>query len=132
MLGAIVGDIVGSIYEFDNHKSKDFPLFKNACFLTDDTVLTCATALAILNDADYAVLYRSIGRSYPHASYGGMFRHWLGDPSVGPYDSFGNGSAMRVSPVGRAYDTEEEVLAAAEVSAAVTHDHTEGIKTSQK
>lgn len=71
MLGAIVGDIVGSIYEFDNHKSKDFPLFKNACFLTDDTVL------------------------------GGMFRQWLGDPSLGPYDSFGDGSAMRVSPIAR-------------------------------
>ena len=131
MLGAIVGDIVGSIYEFQNCKSKDFPLFSDECFFTDDTVLSCATAIAILDADDYAAVYREFGRAYPRAGYGGMFRQWLADPSIGPYNSFGNGSAMRVSPVGWAFDTDDDVLAAAEASAAVTHSHAEGIKGAQ-
>jgi ADP-ribosylglycohydrolase len=131
MLGAIVGDMVGSIYEWNNHKSKDFPLFTNQCFFTDDTVLSCATAVAILDNDDYAAVYREFGLAYPGASYGGMFRQWLGDSSMGPYNSFGNGSAMRVSPIGWAFDEEDEVLAAAEASAVVTHSHAEGIKGAQ-
>jgi len=131
MLGAIVGDIVGSIYEIKNHKSKEFPLFKDESYFTDDSVLTCATALAILDGGSYADLYRKIGLSFAGAGYGGMFVRWLMDDSMGPYDSFGNGSAMRVSPVGWAFDTEEDVLAAAKASAEVSHNHPEGIKGAQ-
>ena len=130
MLGAIVGDIVGSIYEFDNHRSKDFPLFQDHCQFTDDTILTVATADALMGDRDFASNYRSYGKKYP-SSYGGFFRRWIFDESQGPYNSFGNGSAMRVSPVGWAFDTEEEVLAMAKASSIVTHDHPEGIKGAQ-
>jgi ADP-ribosylglycohydrolase len=131
MLGAIIGDVVGSIYEFDNHKSKDFPLFKDESYFTDDTVLTCATARAILDNKDYSEVYRAMGLQYPAAGYGGMFSQWLSDPFMGPYGSFGNGSAMRVSPVGWAYDSDAEVLAAAKASAESTHNHPEGIKGAQ-
>ena len=131
MLGAIVGDIVGSIYEFENHKSKEFPLFQEESFFTDDSVLTCATALAILDGENYGDLYRKVGLSYPDAGYGGMFIHWLIDDTKGPYDSFGNGSAMRVSPVGWAFDSVAEALDAAKSSAEVTHNHVEGIKGAQ-
>ncbi len=131
MLGALTGDIVGSIYEHNNHRSKDFPLFQDRSFFTDDSVLTCATALAIMDNRDYADLYREFGHQYPFAGYGGFFSSWLADKSLGPYDSFGNGSAMRVSPIGWAYDTEEEVLAAAKASADVTHNHVEGVKGAQ-
>ncbi len=98
MLGAIVGDIVGSIYEFDNHKSKDFPLFQERCEFTDDNILTIATADALMDDWDFASKYRRYGARYP-SSYGGFFREWIHDESQGPYNGFGNGSAMRVSPV---------------------------------
>jgi ADP-ribosylglycohydrolase len=131
MLGAIVGDIVGSIYEFENHRSKEFPLFKNSSRFTDDSVLTCATAVAILDGGDYSDLYRKLGLQYPGAGYGARFMQWLMDHSMGPYDSYGNGSAMRVSPVGWAFDSEEEVLNAAKSSAEVTHNHPEGIKGAQ-
>ena len=130
MLGAIVGDIVGSIYEFDNHRSKDFPLFQDRCEYTDDTILTIATADALMGDKDFATRYREYGRKYP-SSYGGFFRRWIHDESQGPYNSFGNGSAMRVSPVAWAFDTEEEVLAIAKATAIVTHNHPEGVKGAQ-
>lgn len=131
MLGAIVGDIVGSIYEFDNQKSKDFPLFQDWSQFTDDTVLTCATAQSILEGTNYADSYRAIGLNYANAGYGAQFIHWLMDDSMGPYGSFGNGAAMRVSPIAWAFDTEEEVLAAARASAEASHNHPEGIKGAQ-
>ena len=131
MLGAIAGDVIGSIYEWNNHKSTEFTLFSKECFFTDDSVLTIALAEAILDGRDYAVLLRDYGRRYPGAGYGGMFRRWLADPSMGPYHSFGNGAAMRVSPVGWACQTLEETLQKAESCTAVTHNHPEGIKGAQ-
>jgi ADP-ribosylglycohydrolase len=128
MLGALVGDIVGSIYEFNNHRSKVFPLFGPRCSFTDDSVLTVALADAILNDGDFAAEMRRYGALYPDESYGGRFRRWLGDPAMGPYRSFGNGAAMRISPAGWAYPTLEETLKRARGFTAVTHDHPEGIK----
>lgn len=131
MLGALVGDVVGSVYEWANHRSKTFPLFSPACMFTDDSVLTVALAEAILDGTDYAAVMRAYGKRYPSAGYGGMFRRWLADPSMGPYDSFGNGAAMRISPVGWAYGTLEETLVQAERYTAVTHNHPEGIKGAQ-
>lgn len=131
MLGAIAGDIIGSIYEGTPIKTTDFPLFSPLCRFTDDTVLTVATAEALLKDPGYATVYRTYGRRYPNAGYGGTFIHWIFDDQAGPYHSWGNGSAMRVSPVGWAGDTIETVLAEAERSAAVTHNHPEGIKGAQ-
>jgi ADP-ribosylglycohydrolase len=128
MLGALVGDIVGSVYEWNNHRSKDFPLFVRKSFFTDDSVLTIALADAILNGGDFSAAMRRYGGLYPNAGYGGMFRRWLGDPSMGPYNSFGNGAAMRISPAGWAYPTLEETLTRARAFTAVTHDHPEGIK----
>jgi len=131
MLGAIIGDIIGSVYEFNNVKTLDFPLFTANSRFTDDTVLTVAVADSILNHADYAQNIWSYGRRYPQAGYGGMFVKWLQSSARRPYNSFGNGSAMRVSPVGFACNTIEEVLAEAEKTAAVTHNHPEGIKGAQ-
>jgi ADP-ribosylglycohydrolase len=128
MLGAIVGDIVGSIYEFRNHRSKSFPLFSATCCFTDDSVLTVALADAILNGGDYAALMRRYGDLYPDAGYGGMFARWLTDPKMGPYGSFGNGAAMRISPAGWAFPTLEETLKRAKQYTEVTHNHAEGIK----
>ena len=134
MLGAIAGDIIGSVYEWQNIKSKDFPLFSpDSCF-TDDTVMTVAVAMALLSGAglrEYALCMRDLGRAYPDAGYGGRFRRWLRSPCPKPYGSYGNGSAMRVSPVGWFFDTLEETLDAAATSAAVTHDHPEGIRGAQ-
>ncbi len=131
MLGAIIGDIIGSVYEFNNAKTHDFPLFTANSRFTDDTVLTVAVADSILNHTDYAQNIWTYGRRYPQAGYGGMFVKWLQSSERRPYNSFGNGSAMRVSPVGFAYNTIEEVLAEAEKAAAVTHNHPEGIKGAQ-
>ena len=128
MLGALVGDIVGSVYEWDNHRSKVFPLFVDRSFFTDDSVLTVALADVLLNGGDFAAAMRRYGRLYPDAGYGGMFRRWLGDPTMGPYRSFGNGAAMRISPAGWAYPTLQETLTRAREFTAVTHDHPEGIK----
>ncbi len=130
MLGAIVGDIVGSVYEFDNHKSKDFPLFREDSKFTDDTILTIATADALMDGMDFAARYRTYGRKYP-SSYGIRFYDWLDEDAAGPYDSFGNGSAMRVSPVAWFEDTESRVMELAKRSAEVTHNHPEGIKGAQ-
>ncbi len=131
MLGAIAGDVIGSVYERYTIKTTDFPLFQPACTFTDDTVLTVATADAILNHLDYAAAYKDYGRRYPHAGYGGTFIRWIFSQDMQPYNSWGNGSAMRVSPVGWAFDAVERVLAEAKKSAAVTHNHPEGIKGAQ-
>ncbi|UCH79748.1 MAG: ADP-ribosylglycohydrolase family protein [Nitrospiraceae bacterium] len=131
MLGAIAGDIIGSIYESRPIKSKDFPFFGPDCRFTDDTVLTVAVADSILEGRSYQESIREIGRKYPHAGYGSSFIQWLGSDTPHPYNSWGNGSAMRVSPVGFAFDTEEEVLAEARNSAEITHNHPEGIKGAQ-
>ncbi len=131
MLGAIAGDIAGSVYEFDNIKTVDFPLFTERSFFTDDTVHTVALADCILNGGGYAAKLKEYYRLYPGAGYGGMFHRWATSAGMEAYNSFGNGSAMRVSPVGFAFDSLEEVLERAEASAAVTHNHPEGIKGAQ-
>jgi ADP-ribosylglycohydrolase len=128
MIGAITGDIVGSIYERRTIKQTNFVLFGPSCRFTDDTVLTVAVADAILSQAPYAEKLREYYDLYPHAGYGGSFRRWASTPGVGAYNSWGNGSAMRVSPVGYAFDTIEGVLDEAARSAEVTHNHPEGIK----
>lgn len=131
MIGAIIGDIVGSVYEGNPIKSTSFPLFGKRAVFTDDTVLTVAVAHAILERAGYAEALKHFGRRYPGAGYGGSFYEWLHRSENAPYNSWGNGSAMRVSPVGFAFDSIEAVLAEAEKSAAVTHNHPEGIKGAQ-
>ncbi len=131
MLGAIAGDIIGSIYEFNNIRSTDFPLFSDRSEFTDDTVLTIATADCILNNGKYPEIYKKYFRAYPDRGYGGNFINWGSSESLDPYNSFGNGSAMRVSPVGFAYNTLDEVLEEAGRSAAATHNHPEGIKGAQ-
>lgn len=131
MIGAIAGDIIGSVYEHRQIKTKDFPLFASLCNFTDDTVLTVAIADAILSGKPYVESVRRFGRRYPYAGYGGSFIHWLHTPNAGPYNSWGNGSAMRVSPVGFAFATEVEVLAQAKATAEITHNHPEGIKGAQ-
>lgn len=131
MIGAIAGDIIGSVYEAHPVKTEDFPLFSPGCRFTDDTVMTVATADSILTGKGYAAAYKEWGRLFPHAGYGGMFRQWLRNNNSRPYNSFGNGSAMRVSPVGFAFDTLDKVLEEAKKSAEVTHNHPEGIKGAQ-
>ena len=131
MIGVIAGDIIGSVHEHAITKSTDFPLFDPLCRFTDDTVLTVATAHAILTGIPYDVAYREFGRQHPDAGYGGLFYGWLLAEEPLPYNSWGNGSAMRVAPVGFAFSTVEDVLREAERSAAVTHNHLEGIKGAQ-
>jgi ADP-ribosylglycohydrolase len=131
MIGAIAGDIAGSIYEFHPQKREDIPLFTKKSFCTDDSIMTIAAAEAILQHSSYQEAYLKYGRLYPHAGYGGMFRKWLVSDQPMPYNSFGNGSAMRVSAVGWAFNTIDEVLAEAEKSALPTHNHSEGIKGAQ-
>jgi len=131
MLGAVAGDIVGSIYEFNPVKSLDFPLFTPESCWTDDTVLTMAVAEALLTGRPYGETIRAFARKHPNAGYGSMFVRWFTSAGAGPYSSFGNGSAMRVSPVGWAFGTLEETLAEAKRSAEVTHNHPEGIKGAQ-
>jgi ADP-ribosylglycohydrolase len=131
MIGAIAGDIIGSVYEAHPIKTKEFSLFHPHCRFTDDSVLTIAVAQAILTDQDYGRWVWEIGRRHPHAGYGGTFIRWLrsGDPQ--PYNSWGNGSAMRVSPVGWAFDRTDIVLREAARSAEISHNHPEGIKGAQ-
>jgi len=131
MIGAIAGDVIGSVYEGSPPQSKKFPLFDPGCRFTDDSVLTIAVASAIRNRVDYADALRRWGRQYPHAGYGGMFYDWLFTDDPKPYHSYGNGSAMRVSAVGWAFDDLETVLGEARNSAQVTHSHPEGIKGAQ-
>lgn len=131
MYGAIIGDIVGSRFEFRSFKSKDFDLFTPEDDFTDDTILTVATADAILKGISYKDSYLSWGRRYPNpkGAYGSTFSSWLHYPE--PYDSFGNGAGMRVSPVGFAFDRELDVLREADKSASCSHNHAEGVKGAQ-
>ena len=141
MIGAIIGDIAGSIYEFHNIKTKDFPLFLPACDYTDDSLMTIAVGSALMKtkarDQSIEPVFvgemRRIGRAYPHpmGSYGGGFAAWLQSPNPNPYNSWGNGSAMRVSACGEAAKSLDEALSLARYSAEVTHNHPEGIKGAQ-
>lgn len=131
MIGALAGDIIGSIYEFDNIKTTEFPLFQNTCTFTDDSVLTVSLADAILNNASYREKLIEYYHRYPDAGYGGFFHKWAKSRKSEPYNSFGNGAAMRISPVGWAYETLDEVLCKSEEFTAVTHNHLEGIKGAQ-
>lgn len=128
MYGAIIGDIIGSKYEFGNIKRKDFPLFSPGCCFTDDTVMTVAVADALMTGGDFAARMQYWGRRYPRAGYGPKFAGWLMAEDTKPYGSWGNGSAMRVSPCGLYARTLEEALALAQKSAEVSHDHPEGVK----
>jgi ADP-ribosylglycohydrolase len=128
MLGAIIGDMAGSVYEMHNIHTTEFPFYHPFSQFTDDTVLTVALAESLLTGEEYARLLKSYFRRYPRAGFGGAFIRWAQSPSYEPYYSYGNGSAMRVSPIGWAYDTLEETLEQAEKSAAVTHNHPEGIQ----
>ncbi|WP_278830828.1 ADP-ribosylglycohydrolase family protein [Mitsuokella multacida] len=136
MMGAIIGDIVGSRFEWHNYRHKDFTLFHPKCRPTDDSIMTLAVAKAILAARpDYEDLpakavaaMQELGRAYPRAGYGRGFRAWLQSDHPEPYNSFGNGSAMRVSPTGFAARTEEEAQKLALAVTAVTHNHPEGIK----
>ena len=136
MLGAIIGDMVGSIYEWDNIKKKEFPFFRSECFPTDDSIMTIAVAKAILdNNGQFEGLknksiewMQKIGRQYPNCGYGGRFRRWMSSRDPKPYLSFGNGSAMRVSACGWAGSSPEEVKQLSYAVTAVTHDHPEGLK----
>lgn len=140
MIGAIIGDIVGSVYEWQNIKTKDFPLFRDDCFFTDDTVMTIATADALMNGGgvkDFIDAYKKWGRLYPNAGYGGRFGGWIHSDDREPYNSWGNGSAMRVSPCAWLMDCgfyahtgiwPTTYRDKAKLSAEVTHSHPEGVK----
>ena len=131
MIGAIAGDIIGSVFESHPIKTTSFPLFSSYSRFTDDTVLTIAVADAILNQKEYASALKFYGRKFPNAGYGMSFYKWLQSAENKPYNSWGNGSAMRVSPVGFAFNRQEDVLREAEKTARVTHNHPEGIKGAQ-
>ena len=140
MLGAIIGDIVGSVYEWNNIKTKEFPFFRQDCFFTDDTVMTVAVAEALMNGGkkdDFINTMKKYGRMYPNAGYGGRFSQWLFSDTKEPYNSYGNGSAMRVSPCAWLMDCGFCARTGfwpingrerAKLSAEVTHNHPEGIK----
>lgn len=135
MFGAIIGDIVGSRFEFNNYKGKDFKFFDKECSITDDSVMTIALAKALLESkntdevSDNAVKWmRYFGKKYINAGYGGRFLHWLIDKDPKPYYSWGNGSAMRVSAVGYVAETALEVIELSRKVTEVTHNHPEGIK----
>mgnify|MGYP003291718782 CR=1 FL=1 len=135
MIGSIIGDVAGSFYEFCNTKSKDFEFLSNRSRFTDDSVLTIATADWLLHGGKPETYYADWGNTFPSAGYGGRFLDWLWSMDrkgyAEPYNSCGNGSAMRVSPVGWAFDTIEETMEAAKISAECTHNHPEGIKGAQ-
>lgn len=131
MLGAIYGDMCGSFFEHHNHKSKQVELWTHVSRFTDDTVLTVATMEALMGSMDFSERYRSYFLRYPHAGFGSGFAAWAMSGSDEPYNSFGNGSAMRVSPVAWVCETLDEVLTVARATAEVTHNHPEGIKGAQ-
>lgn len=133
MLGAIIGDIVGSRFEFNNTNSTNFELFTDENTYTDDTICTVAIADAILNGKSYKDSLLEWCRKYPNpkGSYGGSFVRWIHSADPQPYNSFGNGSAMRVSPIGWAFDNFQQTLLEAHLSAEVSHNHSEGIKGAQ-
>ena len=136
MFGAIIGDIIGSKFEFFNYRAKDFDLFDEDRMFTDDSVMTIAICKAIMEcNGDYTKLSQKtidnmqyFGKAYPHAGYGGMFRGWIQEENPQPYNSFGNGSAMRVSAVAYEAETIEDVKKLSKIVTEVTHNHPEGIK----
>lgn len=150
MIGAIIGDIVGSRFEFNNHKSKDFELFTDESFVTDDSIMTLAVAKALIETertfkngediyrlskdyldrlAENTVLYmQTIGRKYPNCGYGGHFGQWIFSENPKPYESYGNGAAMRISPVASIAASEEEIKALSKAITGVSHNHVEGLK----
>ncbi|TWH47814.1 ADP-ribosylglycohydrolase family protein [Sporomusa sp. KB1] len=131
MIGSIAGDIIGSVYEWNNLKDKKFPLFQAASVFTDDTVLTCAVADSLLSGISYVEKFKEHYSLYPTVGYGPNFESWARSNSTDSYNSWGNGSAMRVSPIGFAFNSLAEVMGEAEKSAAITHNHPEGIKGAQ-
>ena len=139
MIGAIIGDIAGSRFEWHNHKSKEFELFTNRCGPTDDSIMTLAVAKAIMNCAgDYSRLeseaiscMQKYGRRYPDAGYGGCFYRWIFSSNPKPYNSYGNGAAMRVSPCGFAAKSLEEAMLLARTVTQVTHNHPESMKAAE-
>lgn len=132
MLGSIIGDIVGSTHEYDNRiKTKDFELFPEGSTFTDDTVLTIAVADSLLNNIPYPESFYKWVSKYPNRGYGQQFFQWIVSKDKKPYESIGNGAAMRVSPIGWLFDTEKEVLEEAKRSAEVTHNSKEGIESAQ-
>lgn len=135
MLGAIAGDIIGSVHERGKMKTKDFPLFVKESAFTDDTVLSVAVADTIINNrlrnGSYVSCLKQYGKDYFSVGYGASFKQWIVSDDMEPYNSWGNGSAMRVSPVGFAYNNMETVLAVAEQTAVATHNHPEGVKGAQ-
>lgn len=136
MLGALAGDIIGSVYEFRNSKSVDFELFTDASTFTDDSVMTLAVSRWLMEDEAHTLqalvrCMQELGNVHPDAGYGGSFMLWLASEEPKPYDSWGNGAGMRVSPVGLYAKTIDEALALAAISASVSHNHPEGIKGAQ-
>ena len=136
MLGAIIGDIVGSTRERHNIKTENFELVPEGSRFTDDTVMTLAVAKWLMDDPEHrsdtlVAIMQDLGRKYPYAGYGGMFRKWLNSDNPQPYGSYGNGSAMRVSPVGLYANSLKEALELARITASVNHNHPEGIKGAQ-
>lgn len=129
MLGAIIGDIAGSIYEFNNIKTEEFELMGPGCEYTDDSVCTIAVAEAAMTDCDYTKHLQSWCRRYPHpmGSYGGNFKNWIWSDDPEPYGSFGNGAPMRVASIGWLFDSEEETARQARSSASVSHNHQYGL-----
>ena len=131
IIGAILGDIAGSQFEFNRPNNLDWrhcELFTDKCHFTDDTVMTLATKMAVLNNGSFAKYYREFGRQYPHVGYGMMFSQWIKYDDAESYGSFGNGSAMRCSYIGEHFSLSSDVCAYAIESADCTHDHIEGIK----
>jgi len=155
MIGVIIGDIVGSRFEFNNHRSKDFELFTDKCFVTDDSIMTLAVAKALLetdkafikgqkikgqittrHDEEYldrlsentVVAMQVIGRNYPNCGYGGNFGQWIFSENPQPYGSYGNGAAMRISPVGAIAESVDEVKLLSRAITAISHNHVEGLK----
>lgn len=131
MIGAIAGDVIGSVHEGAATKTKEFPLFDEYCRFTDDTVLTLAVASGLLTGTDYVDAFHEFFHAYPQAGYGGSFIGWAVRRCRDPYNSWGNGAAMRVSPVGFAFDSVDEVMTQARMTAEVTHNHPEGIRGAQ-
>lgn len=131
LFGAIAGDMIGSRHEWKACTDPQFALFSKNSKFTDDSVLTIAVADSIINERGYGEAIVEYARRYPKAGYGSYFRRWLKEDGIEPYNSFGNGSAMRVSPIGWAFNSVEEVLLEAERSAAVTHNHPEGVRGAQ-
>ena len=131
IIGAIAGDVIGSVYEFHNVKSTQFDLFTPETTYTDDSVLTIATMEALLKGGDYTEIYQRYGRAYKNRGYGNRFHYWIYAEKAEAYNSYGNGSAMRVSPVGWYSANLLEVLAEAKRSAEVSHNHIEGVKGAQ-